>query len=57
MHACVSEFDNMIPAVDENGTSTLTFSENILADDFYTVTITIVQEPETGKMSEFQQIM
>ena len=53
----MSEFDNMIPAVDENGTATVTFSENILADDFYTVTITVVQEPETGKMSGVQQIM
>ena len=53
----VMEFENMIPTVDGTGTATLTFSENISADDFYTVTITIVQEPETGEMSEFQQIM
>ena len=53
----VTEFENMMPTVDGTGTATLTFSENISADDFYTVTITIVQEPETGEMSEFQQIM
>ena len=54
----VTEFENMMPStVDGTGTATLTFSENISADDFYTVTITIVQEPETGEMSEFQQIM
>ena len=53
----VMEFENNIPTVDGTGTATLTFSENISADDFYAVTITIVQEPETGEMSEFQQIM
>ena len=47
----------MMPTVDENGTATLTFSENITVDDFYTVTVTVIQEPETGEMSEFQQIM
>ena len=51
------EFENMMPTVDENGTANLTFSESITADDFYTVTITVVQEPGTGEMSEFQQIM
>ena len=51
----VSEFENILPTVDENGTATLTFSENISADDFCYVTITIVQEPETGEMSGFQK--
>ena len=53
----VTEFENMMPTVNGTGTVNLTFSENISADDFYTVTITVVQEPETGEMSEFQQIM
>ena len=53
----VTEFENMMPTVNGTGTVNLTFSENISADDFYTVTITIVQEPETGEMAEFQQIM
>ena len=49
----VTEFENMMPTVDGTGTVNLTFSKNIIADDLYTVT---VQEPETGEMSEFQQI-
>ena len=53
----VREFENMMPTVDGTGTVNLTFSENISADDFYTVTVTVIQEPETGEMSEFQQIM
>ena len=53
----MSEFENILPTVNENGTATLTFSENLMADDFYTVTITVVQEPDTGEMSGFQQIM
>ena len=39
----VSEFE-MTPTVDGTGTVNLTFSENINADDFYTVTITMEQE-------------
>ena len=53
----VIEFENMMPTVDGTGTATLTFSENIMADDFYNVTITVVQESETGEMSGVQQIM
>ena len=53
----VIEFENMMPTVDENGTAILVFSENISADDFCYVTITVVQEPETGEMSGFQQIV
>ena len=43
----VSKFLNLTPTVDENGTVNLTFSENITADDFYTVTVTVLQEVET----------
>ena len=39
------KFENMTPTMDENGTAILTFSENINADDIYTVTITVEQEP------------
>ena len=46
-HSGVTEFENMMPTVDGTGTATLTFSENITADDFYTVTITMIQEPGT----------
>ena len=53
----VIEFENMMPTVDGTGTAILIFSENITADDFCYVTITVVQEPETGEMPGFQQIM
>ena len=52
----VIEFETM-PTVVGTGTANVTMSESIMADDFYTVTVTVVQEPETGEMSGFQQIM
>ena len=51
----VIEFE-MMPTVVGTATATLTFSENIMADDFYNVTVTVIQEPGTGEMSGFQQI-
>ena len=51
----VSEFE-MTPTVDGTGTVNLTFSENIMADDFYTVTIT-VEHATVLKLSERGLVM